>query len=206
MFDLFKIATLSLFCFTSVATASEQGNIEGFGIASWGMLKNEIVATEGTPTYNDKDTGAITYNDKLVMGKKTIVKYMFEKGCTDFDISQCRFSDGTYIFNNVSKDFISQIKGNLKTKYGLPDEAKTTTKACPSIALTGKCEIETETSELIIGKSSISYISECSLYDFHSKITDKDVKAGACRITLSYFGPYYFQTEVNRLKLQDRGL
>ena len=170
------------------------------------MLKKDIMAVEGTPSDSDKNTGEITYNDKMVMGKKAIVRYQFEAGCNDFDISQCRFADGQYLFGETSKEFFGQVEEALTAKYGSPTNTTTTTKSYPTMATTGKCEIETQTSERINGKASIKFTRECSLYDFTSKLTTKDIKAGTCRATISYYGPYHYKAIANKKKAQDRGL
>lgn len=200
------LAAWVVLCFAAAAVASEESKIDGFGVARWGMLKKDIMAAEGTPSNIDKDTGEITYNDKMIMGKKAIVRYQFEAGCNDFDISQCRFSDGHYIFSDAPKEFFSQMEKTLTAKYGPPTNTTTTTKAYPTVAATGKCEIETQISERISGKASIKFTTECSLYDFFSKITNKEIKAGTCRATISYYGPYHYQANANKKRAQDRGL
>jgi len=186
--------------------AGEQKTIDGFGVARWGMLKQDILALEGTPSEVDKNTGEITYTDKMVMGKRTIVRYQFETGCTDFDLSQCRFSEGTYIFNDVSKDFLRRLESTLTTKYGEPDDATTAIKAYPALAITGRCEVETRTSLRAGRNAAIKNATECSLHDFTSRITGKVTKAGACRATVSYYGPNHQQTAVNKRNPQERGL
>lgn len=200
------LAAWFVLCFATPAMAGEQTAIDGFGVARWGMLKQDILAAEGTPSDTDKNTGEITYNDKTVMGKKTIVRYQFETGCTDFDISQCRFSEGTYIFNDISKEFSAQLEATLTSLYGPATTTITATKAYPTLAVTGRCEVETKTSVRSRGKTSITNSRECSLYDFNSRITGKDVKAGACRSTVSYYGPNQQQTAVSKRNAQDRGL
>jgi hypothetical protein len=140
------------------------------------------------------------------MGKKVIVRYLFEAGCNDFDISQCRFSAGEYIFSDAPKEFYSQMEETLTAKYGSPTNTTTTTRAYPTVATRGKCEIETQISERISGKASIKFTRECSLYDFLSKITNKEVTAGTCRATVSYYGPYHYHANANKKKMQDRGL
>ena len=200
------LAAWVVFLFAATAIASEQTKIDGFGVAKWGMLKKDIMAIEGAPSDIDKNTGEITYNDKMVMGKKTIVRYQFEAGCNDFDISQCRFSDGQYLFSEASKEFFSQMEETLTTKYGLSTKTTTSTKSYPTMATTGKCEIETQTSERISGKAAIKFTRECSLYDFTSKLTNKDVKAGTCRAGIFYYGPYHYKTFSKKKNTQDRGL
>jgi hypothetical protein len=188
------------------ASASEPTKMDGFGVAKWGMSKKDILAAEGPPTDNNKNTGEITYHDKIVMGKKAIVKYQFEAGCTDFDTTQCRFSEGQYIFSDDTNDFFEKIEEALTSKYGLQTNTTIKTKSYPGIATTGKCEIMTQTSERSSGQSSIKYVRDCSLYDFNSKITNKDIKAGTCRATIYYYGPYHYKTNLNRKKAQDMEL
>lgn len=202
------LAAWLVFCFATPAMAGEQTTIDGFGVARWGTLKQDILAAEGTPSDVDKDTGEITYNDKLIMGKKTIVRYQFETGCTDFDISQCRFSEGTYIFNDISKEFSAQLEETLTKQYGPATTTITATKAYPTLAVTGKCEVETQTSLRSRSKATtiIKSSRECSLHDFRSRITDKDVKAGACRSTVTYYGLNHQQTAGNKRNAQERGL
>jgi hypothetical protein len=200
------VAAWIVICFTAPAMASEHTDIDGFGVAKWGMLKKDIMAIEGVPSDSDKTTGDITYNDRMVMGKKAIVRYQFEVGCNDFDISQCRFSDGQYLFGEASKEFFGEVEETLTRKYGAPTDTTTTTKSYPTMATTGKCEIETQTSQRISGKASIKFTRECSLYDFTSKLTHKDIKAGTCRAGVFYYGPYHFKTLSNKKNTQDRGL
>lgn len=206
MLRYISLASWSVFMLVIPVMASEQTDIAGFGVAKWGMLKKDIIALEGKPTDIDKETGDITYIDKMVMGKKAIVRYQFEAGCNDFDISQCRFSDGQYLFGEDTKDFFGQMEEALTTKYGLPTTTSTTRKSYPSMATTGKCEIETQTSERHRGKSSIKYTRECSLFDFTSKLTLKEIKAGTCRAGVFYYGPYHFKTLSNKRNASDRGL
>ncbi len=201
-----RLAAWIVLGFAFSALASEQHNIDGFGIAKWGMLKKDILAVEGAPSDVDKDTGYITYSDKMVMGKKAIIRYQFEAGCNDFDISQCRFSDGQYLFGEDSNEFYAQMQEALTTKYGLPTNTTTTTKTYPTMATSGKCEIETQVSERIMGKASIKFITECSLYDFTSKLTTKEIKANTCRASVSYYGPYHYKPLSKKNVSQDRGL
>jgi hypothetical protein len=194
------------FCFAVSAMASERPAIDGFGVAKWGVLKKDILAIEGKPADIDKATGDITYTDKMIMGKKAIVRYQFEAGCNDFDISQCRFSDGQYLFGEASKEFFGQMEETLTTKYGVPTDTTITTKTYPTMATAGKCEIETQTSERISGKASIKFTRECSIYDFTSKLTSKDIKANTCRAGIFYYGPYHYKTLSNKKNTHNRGL
>ena len=201
-----KRAVCSVLLAAGTATAGNLPEIEGFGMATWGISKEKILAAEGTPTETDRETGEITYQGKTVMGMKAIVRYRFETGCTDFDPSQCRFADGQYIFGDAPKEFFLKIEDALAGKYGASASVKTENKEYPSVASSGRCEVETLTTERVRGRALLKFARDCSLHDFTSKFTGKEIKAGTCRGTVSYLGPYHYGAYLDRQKAQSRGL
>ncbi len=179
----------------------------GFGVADWGMERNEIIASEGSPDSVGRTDGNLMYYEKEVMGKKAGVIYYFEHGCSALKTSKCIFSDGIYGFNDGSKQFSDKIEKTLTKKYGPPNsvEKNIVINTIPGYVTKGKRETEVTTYTRFVGQIKIVHSNEYNLYDY-TDISGAVNKAGPVCNDIHYYGPYYNKINKNKKKADQRGL
>jgi len=195
---------LLAFLYTGTAVAE----VTGFGVANWGMSRNDIIAAEGKPT--SVFDFSIMYMDKAFMGKKATVWYRFEEGCTTLKNSECHFSGGSYNFVDSSKEFSDELEQTLTKKYGVPIEIKKEVKVSPADnSIQGEKSNEKTIYVRYDGKVKIVHTRVINLYDYTETLgsAGKQLhKAGSCIDAVAYDGPYYYQIELNKKKATERGL
>ena len=178
--------------------------LTGFGVADWGMDRNEIIAAEGAPNAVGDTDGYLTYFEKEVMGKKAGVVYKFEKGCSALKTSKCRFSDGYYSFHDGSKEYSDELENLLTKKYGPPSSVHEEIDRFNQFADTGRYEIKKTIYTRQVGKVKIEHTKTFNLYDYTQY--GKLKKSGPLRNFVHYYGPYHHKAEMNKKKAKERGL
>lgn len=197
---------ISLLLFVPVVAISASPP-SGFGVADWGMDRNEIIASEGAPNAVGDTDGYLMYFEKEVLGKKASVVYKFEQGCTALKNSKCVFSDGYYGFHDGSKQFSEELENTLTEKYGPPDSVKKETYVMPNTGYVTKGKEATEKTiyTRTVGQVKIEHTSTYNLYDY-TDITGEAHKAGPLRNFVHYYGPYHHKIDKNKKKSGQRGL
>ena len=176
--------------------------LTGFGVADWGMDRNEIIAAEGTPNAVGDTDGYLMYFEKEVMGKKAGVVYNFEKGCSALKTSKCRFSGGYYSFYDGSKEYSDELENLLTKKYGPPSSVHE--EIHKQFADTGRYETKKTIYTRQVGKVKIEHINTFNLYDYTQFGEVK--KSGPLGNGVIYYGPYHHKAEMNKKKAKERGL
>lgn len=102
------------------AISDDKSYASVFGVAYWGMPREHIVEKEGIPDIMDDNMGALWYFNKTFMGKAVEIVYNFGQGCSAMKSSTCLFSDGYYVFKDVSSAYFDELDKKLTEKYGHP--------------------------------------------------------------------------------------
>lgn len=190
--------------FSSPLLADDVSPPTGFGVADWGMERNDIIAAEGAPnTVGDSD-GYLMYFEKEVMGKKAGVVYNFEKGCSALKSSKCFFSDGYYSFQDGSKEFAVELEKILTEKYGPPSSVEKKNESSFATVTKGKDVTKKIIYTRYVGKVKIEHTSTFNLYEYTDVMGDH--KPGPLRNFVRYYGPYHHEIEMNKKKAKQREL
>lgn len=206
---MYQLCALVFFSFTTVNAvvyADKLPQPTGFGVADWGMDRNQIIAAEGQPSTVFDWDGSIYYRDRMVLEKSATIGYKFQEGCTSLKTFECIFSNGSYIFEDGSETFKDKLENTLTEKYGPPIKVEKTQQEIPGEYITQGKEVR-EYIEYIryAGEVKIVHMWQVLLTSYTDSLTG-DHKAGPVSNVIKYYGPYHYQIELNKNKSKDRGL
>lgn len=165
--------------------------IHGMGEIKWGASREDIVELQGPPDLMDDVEGSMWYLDKTAWGKQVEVIYNFGDRCTTSVDSECRFSDGCYIFYDGSDAYANKLSQMLDEMYGKPVTVSRSKESQPeNVVSSGKKELQHTSYIRRVGNAEIVHTHTVSLYDY-ADFAGEVTRAGSVENRLYYYGPDY---------------
>lgn len=165
--------------------------IHGMGEIKWGASREDVVGLQGPPDLMDDVKGSMWYLNKTAMGKQVEVVYNFGDKCTTSVESECRFSDGYYIFYDGSEAYANNLSQMLDEMYGKPVTVTHSKDAeTENFVSSGKKELQHTSYVRRVDNVKLVHTHTVSLYDY-ADFAGEVTPAGSVENRLHYYGPNY---------------